>query len=101
MASGTDQEGGWSDLMVWLNDQFSTSAKRVAFKGRFIGAHGPTGAGDSTARPPLVPYKFGRFVDRGSLLPNEKLRAKFMIDSGTNRWEKDALVLLEYVIKHS
>src|SRR5262245_10619491 len=96
MASGPSGVSGWSDFVAQLNVLFDDQ-HRSGFARKFRVTHGPGGNGEA-GKPA---YKFGRFVNRGSLLAGEKQKARFLIDAGTRRWNSDDLRLLEYIIKHS
>lgn len=98
MAGGPSGGGGWKNLTAFLNDQFSELGKRRQLARLFVDKHGSDGGGGGS---PGKAYKFGRFVDQGALLAKDRQRSRFLIDAGTNRWDKPSLELLEEVIKHS
>jgi hypothetical protein len=94
MASGP-QGTGWNQLVADLGAQFGDRNKRKQLADDFKLKHGKKGDGKD---PNTTPYKFGRYVDKGTLLSSENQKAQFSMDAGTRHWD-GSLKLLEYAIR--
>ncbi len=89
---------GWTGLASTLNDAFSNDNDMKKLAKAFKIKHGKKGDG---ADQFTTPYKLGHFVERhGGLLTSTAARGRFLIDSGSRRWDK-SIELLEHTVKHS